>query len=77
MIYSLFKGNSNCGSTNGGCEQLCFHEVPSGTSCGCEFGKKLAPDGKRCEDSFKDGKRDVYNPHNSFLIKDGNSLPHI
>ena len=55
MIH-CFIGTSNCGNTNGGCEQLCFHKVPSGTSCGCELGKKLADDGKKCEDGFKDGK---------------------
>ena len=55
MIH-CFIGTSNCGNNNGGCEQLCFHKVPFGTSCGCERGKKLADDGKKCEDAFKDGK---------------------
>ncbi|XP_028394968.1 LOW QUALITY PROTEIN: uncharacterized protein LOC114519101 [Dendronephthya gigantea] len=47
-------GVTNCGSNNGGCEHLCFHKVPSGTSCACQLGFKLANDNTTCEDAFKD-----------------------
>ncbi|XP_028410904.1 uncharacterized protein LOC114533564 isoform X4 [Dendronephthya gigantea] len=47
-------GTTNCGSSNGGCEELCFHKVPSGTSCACQLGQKLANDKKTCEDPFKE-----------------------
>ena len=56
VILSHSAGTSNCGNTNGGCEQLCFHMVPTGISCKCQIGMKLASDSKSCVDAFKDGK---------------------
>jgi hypothetical protein len=55
-LFYIIQGTSNCGSNNAGCEQLCFHKFPTGTSCGCQLGMKLANDQKSCEDAFKDGK---------------------
>ena len=52
----LILGTSNCGRTNGGCEQLCFHKVPNGTVCKCQTGMTLASDGKSCENALKHGK---------------------
>jgi hypothetical protein len=55
LLY-VIQGTSNCANNNGGCEQLCFHKVPTGTSCGCQLGMKLTSDSKSCEDAFKAGK---------------------
>ncbi len=59
-LFYLILGTSNCGNNNGGCKQLCFHKVPTGTSCGCQLGLKLSNDSKSCEDAFKDGKGIVF-----------------
>ena len=56
LLYFIDSGNSNCGNNNGGCEQLCFHMVPTGFTCACQLGMKLKADKKSCEDAFKDGK---------------------
>jgi hypothetical protein len=59
-LFYIIQGTSNCGSNNGGCEQLCFHKVPTGTSCGCQLGMKLTSDNKSCEDAFEAGKKVLF-----------------
>ena len=56
ITFYIFIVSSSCGSNNGGCEQLCFNKIPSGTSCACQLGLKLTNDSKLCEDAFKDGR---------------------
>jgi len=38
----------SCVNGNGGCEHVC-HQTDTGTTCSCDDGYTLRPDGRSCE----------------------------
>ena len=57
-MNDLFSDINECGSSNGGCAQICVN-IPGSFECVCDDGYDLGKDGKSCT-----GKQFCYNLSN-------------